>query len=204
MKRALIFILLAFLLTLLGCSSGSQTSENAQPVTAPNEFKVKFDTSKGPFIVEVHRDWAPYGVDRFYELVKSGFYDDARFFRVVPGFVVQWGMHRDPRVSAQWSQRNIPDDPVRQSNLPGYITYATRGPATRTTQLFINLGNNASLDSQGFAPFGKVTDGMDVVTSLYSGYGQTPQQPLIEQQGNEYLKSQFPNLDYIKSTKIEQ
>jgi len=171
---------------------------------APAEFKVRFDTSKGPVVIEVHRDWAPNGVDRFYELVKSGYYDEARFFRVVPNFVVQWGINKDPKISQKWSQNFIPDDPVKESNHLGYITYAKRGPDTRTTQLFINLADNASLDAMGFAPFGKVSEGMEVVQNLYSGYGQTPDQNLIQLQGNDYLQSQFPQLDYIKTARVLQ
>jgi peptidyl-prolyl cis-trans isomerase A (cyclophilin A) len=180
---------------LSACSKSSQ---------APAEFKVRFDTSKGQFVIEVHREWAPNGVDRFYELVKDGYYDEARFFRVVPNFVVQWGINKDPKVSRQWSQNSIPDDPVKESNHRGYITYAKRGPDTRTTQLFINLADNVSLDAMGFAPFGKLTEGMDVVQNLYSGYGQTPQQNLIQFQGNAYLESQFPRLDYIKTARVER
>jgi len=190
MKRAGCLVLFALL---CGCSKSAQ---------APNEFKVRFDTSKGPFVAEVHRDWAPNGVDRFYELVQSGYYDQARFFRVVPNFVVQWGINKDPKVSEQWRQKTILDDPVKESNRQGYITYAKSGPDTRTTQLFINLVDNASLDAMGFAPFGKVTDGMEVVRNLYSGYGQTPQQNLIQLQGNAYLESQFPQLDYIKTARV--
>jgi peptidyl-prolyl cis-trans isomerase A (cyclophilin A) len=154
-KRASCLILLAFL---CACSKAPQ---------APGQFKVRFDTSKGPVVVEVHRDWAPNGVDRFYELVKSGYYDETRFFRVVPNFVVQWGINKDPKVSREWS-------------------------------------HNVSLDATGFAPFGKVTEGMDIVQNLYSGYGQTPQQNLIQIQGNDYLQSQFPQLDYIKTARVEQ
>lgn len=169
---------------------------------APADFKVRFDTSKGPFIVEVHRDWAPNGVERFYELVQSGYYDEARFFRVLPNFVVQWGIAKDPKVSAEWRQKTIPDDPVKQSNRLGYITYAKSGPDTRTTQLFINLADNVSLDAAGFAPFGKVIEGIDVVQNLFAGYRQTPQQNLIQLQGNDYLQSQFPQLDYIKTARV--
>jgi peptidyl-prolyl cis-trans isomerase A (cyclophilin A) len=172
--------------------------------SSPAEFKVRFDTSKGPFVVEVHREWAPNGVDRFYELLESGYYDDARFFRVLPNFVVQWGINKDPKVSRQWSQNSIPDDPVKESNRRGYITYAKRGPDSRTTQVFISLGDNVSLDAQGFAPFGKVTEGMDVVQNLYSGYREAPLQNMIQLQGNAYLESQFPQLDYIKTARIQK
>ncbi len=169
---------------------------------------MKFDTSKGAFVIEVHRDWAPHGADRFYNLVKNGFYDGARFFRVISGFMVQFGINGNPTIAARWEDANIPDDPVTQSNKPGYITFATRGPNTRTTQVFINYGNNRGLDSQGFAPFGRVISGMQVVNALYSGYGegapqgQGPSQGLIQSQGNAYLIKQFPKLDYIKKATI--
>jgi len=194
MKPTRLIVFLAFLLFQSACSNSSM----------PTQYKVKFDTSKGPFIVEVHRDWAPLGSDRFYELVTTGFYDDARFFRVVPKFVVQFGISKDPKVSAHWREMNIPDDTVHESNRRGYLTYAMGGKDSRTTQIFINLADNVNLDSQGFAPFGKVIDGMNVVDSLYSEYGEAPQQDLIQSQGNEYLKSQFPQLDYIKTAKIEK
>jgi peptidyl-prolyl cis-trans isomerase A (cyclophilin A) len=189
---------LVFLVSLVSLSSCSHAPQ------APPIFRVQFTTSKGPFTVEVHRDWAPNGADRFYELVKSGFFDQNRFFRVVPKFVVQWGIQGDPAVQAKWRDKNIPDDPATQSNQTGTITFATSGPNTRTTQLFINLGNNPSLDGQGFAPFGQVISGLNVVESLYSGYGETPNQGQIQMQGNAYLKSQFPMLDYIETAKIEQ
>lgn len=198
MKGTLIVAVLGMTALLSGCGS----SQSSGP--APAVFKVKFDTSKGPFTVEVHRDWAPNGADRFYELVKTSFFDQARFFRVVPGFVVQFGLPKDPKVAEEWRDKNISDDPVTQSNRRGYLTYAMRGPGTRTTQLFINLSDNVPLDSQGFAPFGRVVEGMDVVQNLYSGYGESPQQPLIQSQGNAYLERQFPQLDYVKSARIEQ
>ncbi|HEV2689357.1 MAG TPA: peptidylprolyl isomerase [Bryobacteraceae bacterium] len=205
-KSTLILVCLVFLMAFAGCSSNS-TSASGQaggaPAKSPDVYKARFDTSKGAFVVEVHRDWAPNGADRFHELVTSGFYNEARFFRVVPGFVVQWGISADPKVAEKWREKNIQDDPATQSNLRGFITFATRGPNTRTTQLFINLADNARLDAMGFSPFGKVIEGMDIVDQLYSGYGETPQQQLIETQGNEYLKGQFPQLDYIKTTKVE-
>jgi peptidyl-prolyl cis-trans isomerase A (cyclophilin A) len=180
---------------------------NAQ---APPVYKVRFDTSKGTLVIEVHRDWAPNGADRFYNLVKNGFYDNTRFFRVVSGFMVQFGINGDPRISAQWRNANIPDDSVRQSNQRGYITFATAGPNTRTTQVFINFADNRALDSQGFSPFGRVVSGMNVVDALYSGYGegapqgQGPEQGRIQSQGNAYLMSGFPKLDYIKKATIVQ
>ncbi len=177
---------------------------------APAVYRVKFDTSRGPFVLEVHRDWAPLGADRFYNLVKNGFYDNARFFRVISGFMVQFGINGDPKISAQWRTARINDDPVRQSNKRGLITFATAGPNTRTTQVFINFGDNAALDAQGFAPFGQVVSGMNVVDSLYSGYGEGaprgngPDQSRVQGEGNAYLTKEFPKLDYIKTATIEK
>ncbi len=176
---------------------------------APAVYKAKFDTSKGTFVIEVHRDWAPNGADRFYNLVKNGFFDNARFFRVISGFMVQFGINADPKLSAVWREARIKDDPVRQSNKRGLITFATAGPNTRTTQVFINFGDNNMLDRQGFAPFGQVVSGMPVVDALYSGYGegapggQGPEQGRIQQEGNAYLIKQFGKLDYIKKATIE-
>jgi peptidyl-prolyl cis-trans isomerase A (cyclophilin A) len=198
-----ILSLCAFAFLLAGCPSPD--AKSAAPVKqepAPNQFQVKFDTSKGPFTVEVHRDWAPRGADRFYELVESKYYDDARFFRVVRGFVVQWGLAAAPEVSARWRDLAIPDDAVKQSNLRGYLTYAKKGPATRTTQVFINLANNSRLDSQGFAPFAKVIEGMDIVDALYAGYGDDPQQSQISLRGNDYLQNHYPKLDSIKTARV--
>ena len=175
---------------------------------APDVYDVKFTTTKGDFVVRVTRAWAPTGADRFYNLVTHHFYDDASFFRVLSGFVVQFGLSANPEVSRVWQSANIKDDRVSQSNRPGTITFATAGPNTRTTQVFINLGNNASLDAMGFAPFGTVTSGMDVVKNLYSKYGEGapngngPNQGLIGQQGKAYLDKSFPNLDSIKSATV--
>jgi peptidyl-prolyl cis-trans isomerase A (cyclophilin A) len=178
-----------------------------QPATlhakAPDVYDVKFSTTRGDFVVQVTRAWAPLGADRFYNLVKHGFYIDAGFFRIVPGFVVQFGLSANPAVNKAWQQANIKDDPVLQSNRPGYVTFAHAGPNTRTTQVFINLGNNAQLDSMGFPPFGQVTSGMDVVQALYSGYGEKPDQGMITSQGKVYLDKNFPKLDSIKSATIE-
>ena len=189
---------------LAACSSAPE------PASAPPaaEFRIKFTTTKGDFTVRVVREWAPLGADRFRELVTSGFYDGARFFRVLPGFVAQFGINGDPAVSKKWDGSEIKDDPVKQSNARGRITYATSGPNTRTTQLFINYGNNVKLDKMGFSPFGEVAEGMPVVESLFSGYGEGapqgkgPDQDRIEKEGNAYLKRDFPKLDFIKTARI--
>jgi len=170
---------------------------------APATFKVRMATSRGDIVVQVTRAWAPRGADRFYNLVKNGFYDEARFFRVVPNFVVQFGLPADPNVGRAWTNATFRDDPVKQSNKRGYVVFATAGRDTRTTQLFINLKDNAFLDSQGFSPFGEVVEGMELVESIYSGYGETPDQGAITNQGNAYLRRNFPNLDYIKAATIE-
>jgi peptidyl-prolyl cis-trans isomerase A (cyclophilin A) len=177
---------------------------------APATYRVKFDTSRGPFVVEVHRDWAPLGADRFYNLVKNGFYDNARFFRVIGGFMVQFGINADPKLSALWRNARINDDPVKQSNKRGLITFATAGPNTRTTQVFVNYGDNAALDSQGFAPFGQIISGMNIVDGLFNGYGEGaphgngPEQGRVQSEGNAYLIKEFPKLDYIKTATIEK
>jgi peptidyl-prolyl cis-trans isomerase A (cyclophilin A) len=174
----------------------------------PDVYEVTFTTTKGNFVVQVNRAWAPIGADRFYNLVKHHFYTDASFFRVLPGFVVQFGLSANPQISQIWQNANIKDDRVTQSNKPGFLTFATAGPNTRTTQIFINLGDNAQLDSMGFAPFGQVTSGMDVVAKLYSGYGEGapsgrgPDQGLISSQGKPYLDKGFPNLDSIKMATV--
>jgi len=172
---------------------------------APAMYKVKFDTSAGVFVVQVHRDWAPLGADRFYNLVKNGFYDDVRFFRVLDGFMAQFGMSGNPGIQAAWRNQQLKDDPVKQSNKRGYVTFATAGPNSRTTQVFINFDDNASLDAQGFAPFGQVVEGMNVVDKLYSGYGRNnvPDQGRITTEGNAYLTKSYPKLDYIKKATIE-
>jgi len=176
---------------------------------APSLYKVRFATTKGDFTVEVHRDWAPHGADRFYNLVKIGFYDDTAFFRAVDGFMVQFGIHGSPEVSAKWRSANIPDDAAAgQSNKRGFLTYATAGPNTRTTQLFINYGDNSPLDNQGFTPFGRVVEGMEIVDNLFKGYGEGapqgagPDQGRVQMEGNAYLKRDFPKLDYTKSARL--
>ncbi len=170
--------------------------------TAPASFRVRFQTTRGSFVVAVQRAWAPRGADRFYNLVRSGFFDDAGFFRVVPNFVVQFGLNGDPTVNTAWESARIPDDPVKQTNARGRLTFATAGPGTRTTQLFINLRDNARLDQMGFAPFAEVTSGMDVVDAIYAGYRELPDQGRIRLEGNAYLKSEFPRLDFVKKADV--
>jgi len=177
--------------------------ETAWPEEAPDVFKLKFECSHGEIVIEVHKDWAPIGVEHFYELAKMGYYDGVRFFRVVPGFMAQFGISGDPDMTRKYGNKNIKDDPVKKSNTPGMVTYAKTGaPNSRSTQLFINTGNNSFLDSQGFAPFAKVVEGMDVVKNINSEYREKPNQTMIRGQGNEYLNKNFPNLDYIKDVKF--
>lgn len=179
--------------------------------TAPATFAVKFETTAGEFVVDVTREWAPLGADRFWNLVKLGFYDDTFFFRVIGGFMVQFGLSGDPNVNTAWRDARIDDDPVKQSNTRGMVTFAMAGPNTRTTQLFVNFGDNSRLDGMKFAPFGKVREpGMDVVDKIYSGYGEGapmgrgPNQAILGARGNEYLKAEFPKLDRIvRATLLE-
>ncbi len=204
----------AFALFIFGAQTLSWAGDLSNPASlnekALDVYKVKFDTSQGTFEIEVHRDWAPNGADRFYNLVKNGFYTDTRFFRVIKGFMVQFGINGNPKISQVWRNANIADDPVEESNLRGFVTFATAGPNTRTTQVFINYGDNPSLDGQGFAPFGKVISGLDVVQHLYSNYGEGaprgegPDQSRVQTEGNAYLQKNFPQLDYIKKATIEK
>jgi peptidyl-prolyl cis-trans isomerase A (cyclophilin A) len=175
---------------------------------APAKFTVNLDTSKGPVVIEVHRDWAPLGADRFYNLVKNGYYDGTRFYRVIDGFMAQIGIHGTPTVDAPWMNARIKDDAVKQSNKRGFVSFATGGPNTRTTQFFINYRDNSNLDKMGFAPFGEVVKGMEVVDQFYNGYGEGapngrgPSQGRIHSEGNAYLNKDFPKLDYIKTATI--
>jgi cyclophilin family peptidyl-prolyl cis-trans isomerase len=221
MRRADAFVLVAVLVLPLAACGGEKAPAVAAAAPdfhhptdpgfstqAPDSFRAKFETSAGDFVIAVHRKWAPRGADRFYNLTRSGYYDDVRFFRVISGFMVQFGIHGDPAVSAAWREQRIPDDPVGRTNLRGMVTYATAGPGTRTTQVFINFGSNDALDAQGFAPFGQVVEGMDVVDKLYAGYGEGaprgrgPDQGRIQAEGNSYLKSAFPRMDYVKRASI--
>ena len=176
--------------------------------TAPATYKVNFKTSKGDVVIQVNRDWAPNGADRFYNLVKNGYYKDIAFFRVVAGFMAQFGIHGDPKLNNVWRDASVPDDTVKQPNTRGRITFATRGPNTRTVQLFINLVDNSRLDGMGFSPFGEVVSGMEIVDALHSGYGEGaprgrgPDQGRIQTEGNLYLRANFPELDYLISAEI--
>ncbi|TXT29672.1 MAG: cyclophilin type peptidyl-prolyl cis-trans isomerase [Planctomycetota bacterium] len=178
-----------------------------RPDSVPEKFVVKLETSKGSILIAVERAWSPNGAARFYDAVKAGFYDDCRFFRVVPGFMVQWGINGDPKVQSKWRDAEIKDDVVpakeRASNTRGFITFAKSGkPHSRTTQLFINYGDNARLDADGFTPFGKVIEGMEVVDKIQSKYRERPNQGAIQAEGNAYLNENFPDLDFIKKATI--
>ena len=192
----------------VGVSAASPPAALLKPAAlnakAPASYTVRFTTTKGPFDVTVQRSLAPRGADRFYNLVRARFYDGVSLFRVVPGFVVQFGISGYPAVSSVWARAAIPDDPVKTSNSRGTITFANAGPDTRTTQVFVNLANNQFLDKQGFAPFGTVTKGMNVVGRLYSGYGDDPTsaQGAIESEGNAFLKQQFPKLDKVLTARV--
>lgn len=198
-------------IVLASCSGTTEKKSAEAPKPAPSKaapeaaaagtYKIRFTTTKGPFVVEVHRDWAPIGAKRFEDLVKDRYYDGAAFFRVVPNFVIQFGIAANPAATKKWDKR-IDDDPVRQTNRRGSLAFATMGPNTRTAQVFINLRSNQILDDQGFAPFAVVIEGMEVVEKLYSGYGERPDQEQITRFGNAYLKKNFPNLDYIKTAEI--
>jgi len=205
---------LALLLAAVSAPAVAQAPDLSNPAAlveqAPASYKVRFDTSKGPFVIQVNRAWAPHGADRFYNLVKHGFYDNVRFFRVISGFMVQFGINGDPNVSARWREASIPDDRVTQSNTRGMITFATAGPNSRTTQVFINFGNNSQLDGMGFAPFGKVVSGMNVVDAINAEYGEGaprgrgPEQGRLQMEGNAYLAKSFARMDYIKKATIEK
>ncbi len=187
----------------------AQVDPSLATARAPDVFRAAFATTRGTFVVEVHRDWAPHGADRFYNLVKLGFYDDTRFFRVIEGFMAQFGISGDPAITARWRAANIPDDPVKQSNVRGFVTFAqTSQPDSRSTQVFVNFGDNARLDGSRFAPFGQVVQGMRVLDALYSGYGEGrpqgsgPDQMRVEESGNAYLDEQFPKLDRVLSAHL--
>jgi peptidyl-prolyl cis-trans isomerase A (cyclophilin A) len=206
---AVVFTAVGTVTTEQAAPSAALSNPAALKETAPATFAANFDTSAGPFVITVHRDWAPHGADRFYNLVKNGFYNDVRFFRAIPNFMVQFGIHGTPAVAAAWLNARLPVDKVVQSNKRGFITYAMgASPDTRTTQVFINFRDNGNLDSMGFAPFGEVTTGMAVVDKIYTGYGEGaprgsgPDQGRVQAEGNAYLMKAFPKMDYIKSATI--
>lgn len=203
-------------LTLMGC--GGETPQEAPvpkapvlplsstaPKEGPGHYRVKFETTKGDFVLQVHREWSPYGADRFHELVQARVYDDAKFFRAVKGFMVQFGIASEPKISAEWKEKFIPDDPVVKSNVRNYVSFARPGmPNSRTTQVFINTADNARLDAMGFSPFAEVVEGMEVIDALNTEYGEapTPQQMQIYLEGNAFLEKEYPNLDSIKTATV--
>ena len=216
-KWIIVATVLAIIIPLFGQTAARASGQTAkrrsaarpsllQPATlkaqAPEVYRAKFTTTKGDFVIEVTRAWAPRGADRFYNLVKNGFYTDAAFFRVLPGFVAQMGIPARPDVARIWYSARITDDPVTRSNLRGTVTFATSGPNSRTSQIFINYRDNTALNGMGFAPFGKVIEGMEVVDQFYSGYGERPDQGRITNEGKAYLDKEFPNLDRVKSAVI--
>lgn len=207
---------LALVAGLAGCNSSyvNATPEQAQKVlmdasnvemeaTAPDTFQARFETTKGPFVVEVVRDLSPHGADRFYNLVRHRYYDGNKFFRVLPGFIVQWGMNGDVEINKLWSEQTIPDDEVATTNARGTITFAKpSSPDSRSTHLFVNYKDNGHLDATGFAPFGRVIEGMEVLEQINHEYGQTPNQGMIASGGNDYLETYYPNLDAITTARI--
>jgi peptidyl-prolyl cis-trans isomerase A (cyclophilin A) len=202
-------VLSTLVLAQVACTSPQRVTSDVPPadVRAPDTYQVHMETSRGPVVIDVNRAWAPKGADRFYMLTKRGFYDQARFFRVMPGFVVQFGLHANPEETAKWAGAELQDDPVAQPNVKGTVSFAHHGANSRTTQVFINLGNNSnSLDPQGFSVFGRVSQGMDKVEQLYSGYGAAAQekQEMITLQGNKFLLENFPKLDFIQKATVTE
>jgi peptidyl-prolyl cis-trans isomerase A (cyclophilin A) len=206
MTRVFTALALTAGLLLPGMAAAQPSLKNPASLTetAPATYKVRLDTTAGPVVIQVTRAWAPLGADRFYNLVKNGFYDDVRFFRVIPGFMAQGGMNGDPAVQRVWGRAHFNDDPVKQSNTRGFVTFAKTGaPNSRSTQFFINYGNNANLDSQGFAPFGQVLSGMEAVDK-FEAYKNVPDQGMITAEGNAYLQKDYPKLTVIKKATIEK
>jgi peptidyl-prolyl cis-trans isomerase A (cyclophilin A) len=214
MQRTAALALLAASIVAIGCSHGSpllRPTPEELLAPAPDSFRVEFQTTRGSFAVMAHRDWAPYGVDRFYFLVDNGYYDGTYFFRVVKGYVAQWGISGVPRIDSAWRGRTIGDDPVVRGNQRGMIAFARSGPHSRNTQLYVDLADNPKLDTLGgigFAPIAQVVDGMSVVETLYAGYGEGPprgkgpSQDSIARSGNAYLKRNFPLLDHILTARV--
>jgi len=203
---SIVAVIGTFAMVAAGQTGGNTVLKNpaALKEKAPETFKADFELNNAKhFVIEVHRAWSPNGADRFYNMVKNGFFDGCRFFRVVPDFMVQFGINGDPAVSAPWRNAQIPDDPVKESNKRGYVTFAkSSAPNSRTTQIFINFKDNTFLDSQGFSPFGQVISGMEVVDGIYSGDRENPDQTQVQTQGNAYLNKSFPKLDYVKKATI--
>ena len=190
-------------MTTMSAQSNRLTNPSQLTETAPDTFRARFDTSKGAFVIEVHREWAPIGADRFFNLVKNGFYDGTRFFRVRPGFMAQFGINGNPRIQNEWQRAFLRDDPVTQKNVRGFVSFTTEGrPQSRFTQVFINYTDNSRLDADGFAPFGQVISGMEVVDKLFSPGDPQPDQRRILREGNDYLQKEFPQLDFVKKATI--
>jgi cyclophilin family peptidyl-prolyl cis-trans isomerase len=196
----LALVLLGTLLAVAGCKGDPPVRVVTGP--APDSFRVAFETSRGNFVVAVNRSWAPNGADRFYQLAASHFFDDQRFFRVLSGYIAQFGASGDPKINEQWEGKKIPDDPRREKNLRGTISFASDGPGSRTHQLFVNLKDNPKLDAQDFVPIGRVVEGMSMLDSLNDDYGESPKYHLIATLGNSYLRRMFPRLDYIKTARV--
>ena len=202
------FALAATLLPIAAANKDALAKPASLTEKAPDVYKAKFETSKGTFVLEITREWAPLGADRFYNLVKNGYFDGCRFFRVITGFMVQFGINGDPALNTVWRENRIQDEPVKQGNKRGNISFAKGGANSRTTQVFINFKDNTGLDGQGFPSFGTVVEGMDVVDQLYPGYGEGaprgtgPDQGRVQMEGNAYLEKDFPKLDFIKSATI--
>ena len=207
MKKLAILILVLGVLVACRSSKGKAETTVDNPELKPPPVvttitRVRFETTAGDFVIAIHPDWAPLGAQRFLTLVREGYFDGAGFFRVVPGFVVQFGLAADPSMTARWEDTEIKDDPVTKSNTRGMVTFATAGPETRTTQVFINFADNSRLDPRGFAPFGEVISGMDNVDKIRADHGQEPDQEKISSLGNAYLGKYFPNLDYIRNVRV--
>jgi peptidyl-prolyl cis-trans isomerase A (cyclophilin A) len=205
MKKVVMALFLMASIALGQANRAALTKPSTLKERAPNVYKAKFDTTAGVFVIEVHAEWAPNGADRFYNLVKNGYYDGCRFFRVIPGFMAQFGINGDPAIQRYWQSATMPDDPVKQGNTRGFVSYGkSAAPNSRTTQVFINYADNSRLNRDGFAAFGKVISGMDVVDKIYNIYREKPEQGRIQTEGNAYLTKTFPKLDYIKKATIEK
>jgi peptidyl-prolyl cis-trans isomerase A (cyclophilin A) len=204
MRKAPVMTLGALVGTMLVATACADKAKESVAITttAPDSFRVAFETTRGKFVIKAVRAWAPNGTDRFYQLVQEHFYDENRFFRVVPGFVAQFGLNGDRKTNERWDALKLRDDSVRQSNARGTVVFTNSGPNSRSHQVFVNLADNSRLDKAGFSPFGRVVEGMAVVDSIYSGYEDTPEQQFIMTLGNSYLTRMFPKLDYIRTARL--